>query len=368
MSTYLDYNATAPLKPQVIEATSAVLAETGNASSVHGFGRNARKRVEESREAVAALAGASPQGVVFTSGGTEANALALNGTGRPVLASAVEHDCVLAWTEENNRLPVDPQGRLDVNALEERLSVTEQPVLVSLQLANNETGVIQPITEVAKLVHAAGGLLHCDAVQAPGKITVSMENLGCDLMSLSAHKFGGPQGVGALVLRPGLAIEPFLKGGGQEQRRRAGTENVAAIAGFGAAARLAVDSLAEAGDWAVWRDAFERDLLAMEPETSIFGSNAPRLPQTSCFAVPALSAETLLMALDLEGFALSSGSACSSGKVGRSHVLAAMGVAPEPAKRALRLSFGWNTRSEDLSAVLNALITILDKQKKVSAA
>ena len=348
MSIYLDYNATAPLKPHVVEA--------------------ARRLLEEAREAVAVLAGATPQGVIFTSGGTEANALALNGTGRPVWASAGEHDCVLAWTPQKNRLPILENGLLDLAALEAALREDGQPALVSLQLANNETGVIQPVAEAAEIVHGLGGLLHCDAVQAPGKLAFSMEGLSCDMMTLSAHKFGGPQGAGALVLRPGLAIEAFLKGGGQEQRRRAGTENVAAIAGFGVAAASAEESLAQAAEWAEWRAGFEDRLRALEPDAMIFSSGVERLPQTSCFSLPGRSAETLLMALDLEGFALSSGSACSSGKVGPSHVLAAMGVAPEVARGALRLSFGWRSERQELDALLTALAKIIDKEEKVSAA
>ncbi len=349
---YLDYNATAPLRPAAREALLAALSEVGNASSVHGFGRRARRRVEDAREQVAALAGARPEQVVFTGGGTEANNLALRGLdARGVIVSAGEHDSVLRARPEATRLPLRRDGAVSLAKLASLLAATSAPALVSVQLANNETGVIQPVAAVAALAREFGAWVHCDAVQAAGKIPLDLVALDVDLLSLSAHKLGGPQGVGALLLREGLELQALLRGGGQERGRRAGTENVAAIAGFGAAA---VDARAGLAELAGWRDAFEAELRALAPAVEIFGAAAPRLPNTTCFALPGLAAETQIMALDLAGVAVSSGSACSSGKVAPSHVLAAMGVAPEAAQAALRLSTGWASAQGDYARFLAA--------------
>jgi len=350
---YLDWNATAPLRPEARAAMIAAL-EAANASSVHAEGRAARALIEKARAQLAALVGASPKHVTFTSGATEANMLALQPTlGDRLLVSAVEHpsvrgggrfaaDCV-------EELPVDGDGIVDPEALARALGRAKRP-LVSVMLANNETGVIQPIRPIADIVHAAGGLLHVDAVQAPGRIECRIEELGADLMTISSHKLGGPQGAGALIRRGDLRLEPLIKGGGQERGLRAGTENVPAIAAFGAA--CAASTLADAPRMAVLRDRLEAAILAATPEAVIFGAKVARLPNTALFAIPGLKAETAIIAFDLAGVALSSGSACSSGKVAASHVLAAMGVAPALARGAVRVSFGWASAESDLERFL----------------
>ena len=354
---YLDWNATAPLRPEAQAAVIAALAVTGNPSSVHADGRAARRLVEAAREQVAALVGATSRDVVFTSGGTEANMLALSpALGETLLVSAIEHPSVrsggrFAAAED---IPVTAAGVVDLTALQSLLAGRSRP-LVSIMLANNETGVIQPVAEVAAIVHAAGGLLHVDAVQGPGRIPCDFQALGADLMTLSSHKIGGPQGVGALIKRDGLLLDPQIKGGGQERGARAGTENVAGIAGFGAAAEAVRQGWAEeAARMAVLRDRFEAGIQAVAPGAVIFGREAARLPNTTLFSVPGMKAETAVIAFDLEGVAVSSGSACSSGKVAPSHVLAAMGVAPELARGAIRVSLGYATSDEDVGTILKA--------------
>jgi cysteine desulfurase len=364
--SYLDWAAGAPLRPAARDAVCAALDLVGNPSSVHSEGRRARAAVETARSAVAALVGAAGGKVVFTSGATEANVMALSpslcGIGAPLLLfSAVEHPSVAAGGRfaagELAVVPVDGHGLVRLDRLSERLAdaaVAGSRPLVSLMLANNETGVIQPVCEAARIVHDAGGLLHVDAVQAAGRVPVSMADLGADLLSLSSHKLGGPKGAGALVLRDGLALAPLLTGGGQEMRKRAGTEAVPAIAGFGAAAREAEASLAEMPRLSALRDWLEGELDTICGETIVFGRGAPRLPTTSCFAVPGLAAETAVIALDLDGVAVSSGSACSSGKVAASAVLAAMGVPGELARGAIRVSLGWETQEDDVARFLAA--------------
>lgn len=354
---YLDWNATAPLRPEARTAATAALDVTGNPSSVHAAGRAARRLVETAREQVAALVGASAREVVFTSGGTEANMLALSPSlGDTLLVSAIEHPSVkcggrFAAVEE---IPVTAQGIVDLAALERLLAGRTRP-LVSLMLANNETGVIQPVAAAAALVHAAGGLLHVDAVQGPGRIECDFLASGADLMTLSSHKIGGPQGVGALIRREGLTVEPLVKGGGQERGARAGTENVPGIAGFGAAAE-ATRTLwrDEAARMNPLRDRFESGIRSVSPKAVIFGDTVERLPNTALFAVAGMKAETAVIALDLEGVAVSSGAACSSGKVAPSHVLAAMGIAPELARGAIRVSLGYATTDGDVGTILNA--------------
>ncbi|HSR72701.1 MAG TPA: cysteine desulfurase family protein [Kiloniellales bacterium] len=351
---YLDYNATAPLRPEAAEAVGHSLAVIGNPSSVHRFGRLARRLLDEARAEVAALVGAAPEQIVFTSGGTEANALALSGTGRRrLLVSAGEHDSVLAAAPGAQCIPLEPDGRVDLAALDAALAKDETPALVSVMLANNETGVIQPLGEVVARARAHGALVHCDAVQAAGKIPLDFGELGVDLLTLSAHKLGGPQGVGALVVSSDREITPLIRGGGQEHRRRAGTENLPGIVGFGAAARAAA-SLAGMERLAAWRDALERRITALAPEAVVFGRGAPRLPNTSCLALPGLAAETQVMALDLAGVAVSAGSACSSGKVAPSHVLRAMGASEAEASSAIRVSFGWASDAGDVESFLAA--------------
>ncbi|HEX2113363.1 MAG TPA: cysteine desulfurase family protein [Alphaproteobacteria bacterium] len=353
---YLDYNATAPLKPAVIAAVSAALAETGNASSVHRFGRLARRTVECARERVAALVNAPAASIVFTSGGTEANNLAVGharAEGRRVIVSAIEHESVLRAAPEAALAPVDANGVVDLGALE-RLLANAEPALVAVMLANNETGVIQPVAEIVRLARAHGALVHCDAAQAAGKIAVDVQALGADTLALSAHKLGGPQGLGALFVSDRIALRAQLVGGGQERGRRAGTENVAGIAGFGVAASLATADLAQMAEIARLRDAAEARLRNIAPGTVVFGANADRLPNTICVAMPGVAAETQVMALDLAGVAVSAGSACSSGKVKASHVLAAMDVPPALAGSAVRISAGWRSTAEDFDHFVEA--------------
>jgi len=355
MTAYLDYNATAPVRPEALAAMTAALAEPGNASSVHGPGRRARRLVEAARVQVAALAGADPAWVIFTSGGTEANNHAL--TGLPashVMVSAGEHDSVLQVVPQAERIALTAEGTVGLAALEEALARAPKGALVSVMLANNETGVIQPLAEVAALARRAGAWVHCDAVQAAGKIPFGIAALDVDLLSLSAHKLGGPPGVGALVANQELPLRPLLRGGGQERRRRAGTENLGGIAGFGAAAEAAQNGLAEVQKLGELRDRFEREIKVLAPEAKVFGAGAPRLPNTSCVALAGLSAETQIMALDLAGVAVSAGSACSSGKVQPSHVLSAMGAGAEEAGAAIRVSLGWASQAGDIDRLLAA--------------
>lgn len=350
---YLDYNASAPLRPEAAAAIAETATLAGNPSSVHAFGRAARARMEAARGEVAALVGAKPAEVVFTSSGTEANNLALaQAAGRPILVSAGEHASILEAAPNARRVPLLPSGRVDLAALEALLA--GKPALVSLQLANNETGVVQPVAEAAALARAAGGLFHCDAVQAAGRVAIDMAALGIDLLSLSAHKLGGPKGVGALVISEAVAADPVIKGGGQERRRRAGTENLSGIAGFGAAARIARDFESEGRRIGALRDALEAGIGELAPEATIHGSNALRLPNTCCVSIPGLRAETQVMALDLAGVAVGAGAACSSGKVTPSEVLTAMGVAPEAAATAIRVSFGWASEERDVAGFLAA--------------
>lgn len=378
---YFDWNATAPLRPEARAAMLAALDAPQNASSVHAEGRTARGIVEEARRKVAALAGAEPSNVIFTSGATEANMLALTPAlgGVPrrerLFVSAIEHPSVRSGgrfaADAIEEVSVTATGVIDLDALKQTLTRFEHP-LVSVMLANNETGVVQPIRAVAELVHAAGGILHVDAVQGAGRMPVDMAALGADLLSLSSHKIGGPQGAGALIRRTGLSPEPLIKGGGQERGFRAGTENVAAIAGFGAAAEAAANSLTtEPARVAALRDRLESELRSTTPDLVIFAAGIGRLPNTSLVAVPGTKAETALIAFDLKGIALSSGSACSSGKVQPSHVLAAMGVEPALARAALRISLGWETIETDLDLCLNAwkqVVSSLGKERGGRAA
>ena len=360
---YLDHNASAPLRPEAKAAMLEALAVTGNASSVHREGRAARERVEAAREQVAALVGAKAAEVVFTSGATEANCAVIAGGGWSHIAvGATEHDSVLAPAYGQpatvRAIPVDHAGCCDLDAITAWARDTEgtdRPRLLAAQWANNETGVIQPVARLAALAAEAGVRFHCDGVQAAGREAVHFAALeGLTSLSLSAHKLGGPQGVGALVLRDGAKLQPLIVGGGQERRRRAGTENVAAIAGFGAAAEAARAGLAQMDAITELRDTALAAMARLTPDLVVFGAAAPRLGNTACVAVPGHSAETLLIKLDLAGVAVSSGAACSSGKVGPSHVLASMAVDDSVAKCAIRVSFGWNSSKADLEAFLSA--------------
>lgn len=352
---YLDYNATAPLRPEARDALLAAL-DIGNPSSVHHEGRQARALVETARQDIAAMVGAHPETVIFTSGGTEACNLALNLRQAPngkigrILVSAIEHSAVLEAAKQSDLpveiMPVTPQGVLDIAALEALLQ-EETPALVCLMLANNETGVVQPVAQVGALVKAHGSLLFCDGVQAAGKTPIQMIAMGIDALSLSGHKLGAPMGVGALVTRPGVVVPPQLIGGGQELGRRAGSENISGIAAFAAAARAAMAGLEAFQNLASQRDSMEAALLAAQPEVQIFGREVTRLANTSCFALAGLSSETLVMGLDLDGLSVSAGSACSSGKVSRSHVLAAMAVQTHISKGVLRVSLGWQSTAEE---------------------
>jgi cysteine desulfurase len=376
--TYLDHNATSPLRPEARAAMERAMEIGGNPSSIHATGRAARAVVEKAREQVASLANARPQDVIFTSGGTEANALALSGAVYGALdqdnrftrlfVSAIEHDSVLAnahaLTERVaglrvDTIPVTADGVLDTEALRVMLREGKGRTLVAVQAANNETGVIQPIAEVARLAKDAKALLLVDAIQAASKIEL---NIGADYLSLSSHKIGGPQGVGALIVREGVPFAAQILGGGQERSHRAGTENVIGIAGFGAAAVAAKAKLPTA----TLRDRFETEMTKLG--ATVFGAKTDRLANTSNFALPDITAETALMALDLDGLMLSSGAACSSGKVKSSHVLKAMGVADDVAARALRVSFGWNSTEADVDAAVAAFSKLLSRVRPRAAA
>lgn len=351
---YLDHNAASPLRAEARDAIAAALAIGANPSSVHGPGRAARALIEEARGQVAALAGVAPGMVVFTSGATEANNLALKGVAvERLIVSAIEHASVLE-TEGVERIPVDTNGVVDVAALERMLAADRRPTLVSVMAANNETGVIQPIAEIARVARAAGALLHCDAAQAPGRLSLEPIAAAADLVSLSSPKIGGPMGAGALIVRDDVPLAPLLTGGGQERRLRAGTENVLGIAGFGAAAERARADLACASRVAALRDRLEAEARSRAPEAVVIGAGAPRLANTSALALPGIPAESQIMALDLAGIAVGAGAACSSGKIARSHVLAAMGLADDVAAATIRVSLAPSTTDADVSAFLAA--------------
>lgn len=366
---YLDYNATAPLRPAARDSVVAALSQTGNASSVHTAGRSARGLIESAREQVAGLARAAAKNVVFTAGGTEANVMALTSDwfaeGRPVrldrlFVSATEHPSVLSGGRFDpqmvEQVPVASNGIVDVEALLQRVAAAQadgERVLVSVMAANSETGVVNPVAEIGVRLGETDAVFHVDAVQAAGRILVDVPRWGADAVSLSAHKLGGPQGAGALVLgAEDFRPSSLLTGGAQENRRRAGTENVAAIAGFGAAAEIAADLDDECARMSRLRDFMEEGLRHIWSGTMIFGEGAERLCNTSCFAVPGVPSELALIALDLDGVAISSGSACSSGKVSVSHVLKAMGVDEGTARCALRVSLGWATEKPEIERFL----------------
>jgi cysteine desulfurase len=374
---YLDHNATSPLRPEARAAMERALG-SANPSSVHAEGRKARALVEETRAKVAKLANTDAQNVIFTSGGTEANALALHaaiyGSAEAekrltrIFISAIEHDSIRANANalierfaglRLETLPVLASGTLDLEALRIALREGKGRALIAVMAANNETGVIQPIADIAKLAREAGALLMVDAIQAAGKIPLAFD---ADYITVSSHKLGGPQGAGALIVKPGAPFAPQILGGGQERGHRAGTENVTAIAGFGAAAEAA------SGISNDLRDRFETALKEIAPEAIIFGKDVPRLANTSNFALPNILAETAVMALDLDGVMISSGAACSSGKVKPSHVLAAMGVNEDLARCALRVSFGWNSTQADADAAIASFYKLLARAKARAAA
>jgi cysteine desulfurase len=376
--TYLDFNATAPLRPQAREACLAALDLVGNASTVHSEGRAARAVIEQARLAVAELAGVAPAAVTFTASGTEAMNLALTPAiaasdrkaPERLIVSAGEHACVLKGHRfaagAVEQAPLRPDGLIDLEILAGMLARGGEAML-ALQGANNETGVIQPVAEAAALVHAAGGFVVCDAVQLAGRAPLAAAALGADFIALSAHKLGGPKGAGALLCAaPGVSLaEPLLRGGGQERGRRAGTEDIAAIAGFGEAARAARKDLAAEPERLLrLREGLAAQILAGAPDAVFFGAAAPRLPNTLCFAAPGIAAQTLLIALDLAGVAASSGAACSSGKVARSHVLEAMRVDPALAAGAIRLSLGWSSDEADVARFGEAFAAIAARLRR----
>ena len=373
--SYLDHNATSPVRPEVARAVARVLAMPGNPSSIHAEGRAARAEVERARERVAALIGARPRQVIFTSGGTEAANAVLSGalrrTGQPaptrLLISATEHPCVSAGhrfaADATEVLPVDASGVVRLDAVRARLlALADESLLISVHAANNETGVAQPLVDLVDLAREHGrALVHSDAVQVVGKLPLDVAALGLDALTLSGHKFCAPKGVGALVLGEGAELErAFLRGGGQESRLRCGTENLSGIVGMGEAAAIGRAMLdAEAARLADLRDVLEVRLRRIAPDLVSFGEGAERLPNTLSVAVPGLDAATALIALDLAGVAVSSGSACSSGKVARSPVLAAMGVDPALAAGAIRVSLGWDTRADDIERFVAAFDRIV---------
>ena len=346
---YLDYNATAKIRPEVIEALAKTMATVGNASSVHGAGRDARKAVEGARRKLAALLGATPDQVVFTSGGTEADNQVMHMCDPArTFVSAVEHPAILDACPGAQRVPVDAQGIIDLDVLEAMLAEAHAPQLVALMLANNETGVIQPVAEAADLAHRYGALLHCDAVQAVGKIPVDFAALGTDTMAMTGHKFGGPQGVGALIVRSPETVDCLMRGGGQERGLRGGTESVAHITALGVAAEIALERMDGYAALAELRDRIEARLIQSTPGMRVFGGDAPRLPNTSKLMMPGVSSETQVMSFDLAGIEVSAGSACSAGRIEPPYVLTAMGVADADALCALRVSLGWDTTEADI--------------------
>lgn len=374
---YLDHNATSPLRPQARAAMLDALETLGNPSSVHAEGRAAKALLEDARAAVANAIGAERRSVVFTSGATEAASLALTpalrreGDEAPLdvlLIGAGEHQCVLQGRrfppDAVETLPLTCDGVISLAALEEALARRSgRRVMLALQAVNNETGVIQPVAEAAALIHAANGVLVCDAVQSVGRLKTTFATTGADIMFFSSHKLGGPMGVGALAFRDeSLHLEaPVLRGGGQEFGRRAGTENVPGIAGFAAALTAATADLdGEASRLADLRDALEQRVLKVAPDARFYGSRAPRAPNASAFSIPGLAPRIMLMALDLENVALSAGSACSSGKMTESHVLAAMGAAE---REALRASFGWSSTQEDVEEFGKVLARVVDRMR-----
>lgn len=373
---YLDYNASAPLRPAAREAMLAVLghAESAlNASSVHHFGREGRKILEEARRRVASLASVPPAQVIFTSGATEANNTVIQHFSRHypqrrILVSSMEHPSVLKAAPGLVPIPATPEGLVDLNALEALLAQDGGAVLVSVMAVNNETGAILNLAEVSTLARKYGAFVHSDAVQAAGRIPLNLQEMGVDFLTLSSHKIGGPQGAGALIL--GLCGETptLLFGGGQERGARAGTENLPAIAGFGAAAKESLERMNHYQALGGWRDRLEREILTITPDAVIHAKNTPRVANTTLFSLPGASSETLLMALDLEGVAISNGAACSSGRVEPSHVLSAMGLGRDLASSALRISLGWATKEADIDRFLSAWATVSARVQRNGAA
>lgn len=365
MSVYLDYNATAPLRAEARAAIMAAFDVPGNPSSVHGAGRHARAQIESARKTMAQALGAAPSDVVFSAGGTEANNLGLLGLAEAnaitcLFLSSVEHSCIRVAARHSglpvHTIPVTPDGKIDLEALNETLNGLDEDAkpLLALMMVNNETGVVQPVVEAAHIVHEAGGLIHVDAVQGFGKMPVSLTDMNADSLAVSAHKIGGPLGVGALAFACGTKLAPRSYGGGQESGHRGGTENVPGISGFAAATTAALADLSHSDGIAILRDHLQARLLSIAPDAVVVGGNAPRLCNTLCIATPGFAADTQLMTMDLAGFAISSGSACSSGKVKASVVMLAMGLPGDLPSCAIRISLGKATTRDELDAFAGA--------------
>ena len=363
---YLDYNAGAPAKPAIQAAMVEAMERQGNPSSVHRYGRVARRHMEEARAAVAAFVGVRPAQVVFTSGGTEANNIVLRGfKASQIITSNIEHDSVLANAPDADRLPVTRDGVVDLDAAENILQAAPAGSLVSVMLVNNETGVIQPVEEIARLAKKYGHRVHTDAVQAAGRLPINFAVLGVDFLSLSAHKLGGPQGIGALIVAEKIAFAPLMQGGGQELNRRAGTENAPGIAGFGTAVRLAADDLRDMPRLAGLRDGLQNRLQKIGGDNvAVIGADAPRVGNTLCIAMRGIKSETQVIGMDLAGVAVSAGSACSSGKVKVSHVLKAMGCTNDVAGSGLRISMGWATTNNDIDRCARAWQTLYERTRE----
>ena len=369
--TYLDHNATTPVKPAVCEIMLQKMSFPGNASAIHKAGRAARRDIEDARQKIARLVNAGPQAViVFTSGATEANNLVLKGSGAErILVSAIEHPSVLQACGEKEIIPVLPTGVIDLAALDKMLENNDRSTLISVMLVNNETGIIQPLDKVMEIAKRRGALVHTDAVQAAGRLPLDLQKLGVDYMTLSAHKIGGSQGAGCLIMSNCVSVAPQINGGNQEKNMRAGTENVAAIVGFGAAAELAVQDMAAFQKLSVLRDKVEGGLQKVAPAIRIFGHGVPRVANTTMFSLPGASSETQLIALDLAGICVSNGSACASGTVKASHVLKAMGVSEAEAGSSLRVSLGWNSTEKDVDYFIQKWTEMYERIKsRVSAA
>lgn len=373
-SVYLDYNATCPIKPMVQQAMLNIFENGGNASSVHSYGRQTRKTIEQARDKVASFFDVTSAQVIFTSGGTESNALALNSALkklniRRLYISALEHDSIRASAQhlafevgaDLAFIPATPDGIISLENVQNVLHQEQQPFLVCLMAANNETGVIQPVQQIAQYVHKKGGIIHCDAVQALGKIPLNFNDLNVDTLSCSAHKIGGPQGSGVLIKAQNFPIYQLWQGGGQERGDRSGTENAASIVGF---AEALAQSREDLDLWYAWKQALEAELQHKVPEVKIFGQKAPRLANTSCFTMPGVNNQHQVMAFDLAGYAVSAGSACSSGKVKISHVLQAMNIDESEAKTALRISWGWKTSKDELDHFVKTWYTIYQNNQK----
>jgi len=361
--TYLDYNATALIRPDVLTLVTQVMGEVGNVSSVHEFGRCARHYVEQARRQVAQLCAVQEDQIIFTSGATESiNTVLCGYRDKPSLISSIEHPATMAAAPHATLIPVLASGVVDMAAYQ-NLLIEVKPALVSVMQVNSETGVIQPVKEMSQFAHEAGALFHTDAVQAAGRIDISLDALGVDFMSLSAHKMAGPQGVGAIIFKKGVSLPKFMLGGGQEKNCRAGTHNTAGIAGMGLAAELVLKNISHYKKIEKLRDDMERQMRDISSQITIYGSDAPRVGNTCNVGVAGLPAQTQMMALDLDGVAVSSGSACSSGAFKASHVLTAMGVSEEDAKSALRISMGWATTAADIDRFLESWKKIVEKAK-----